>query len=684
LPLPTRAPRPYRLLIALLAALTGLGAQALPVQAAPITYYVDCSAGSDTATGRSTSAAWRSISKANSASLVAGDKLLLKRGCAWPGPLNAKWSGTASAPITIGAYGSGALPRIDNATTNIVVTGSYLILEYLATRSNPPAYDSGCENQPMGMTKGFRLHSGTTNNTVRNSEISGFNVGIWIDAGSHHNKVLSNVLRDNNVKDSNPNSDGGAVAIGLLGDSNEVAFNTITGSSACSRQHGRDGSAIEVYGGKSNSVHHNTARQNHGFVEVGNSRSADNTLAYNVVTSTLAKSSFAVARGAGDVWGPTLRTKLYNNSVYLTGSQSFAVQCYGGCNSTVMTFRNNIVWAQDRVGYVDAAWAESNNIWWSPGGPKIWFAKSSTSKTVDPKFVNPASGDLHIATGSPAIDAGTTESVNAGYRTDIDGSAVPVGAGVDIGADERGGTTPAPTPTPTPTPGATPTPTPPAAPAPTPAPPASTIARDAFQRNVTDAWGNATTGGGWATSFGPAGDFDVNGVEATARVASPGQMRAALLNAVSARDIDARLRVKTNVNASGEGHYAYLVGRHGTGDTEYRAKIHVRPGGATYLQITKVVRNVETSISSYVSLGTIHAPNGYIWVRFRITGASPTSLSAKAWKDGNSEPSGWQATGSDSAGALQQAGGLGFRAYVPGDASGATVFAVDDLTVTAP
>jgi hypothetical protein len=682
---PTRTPRPHRLLIALLAAVTGLGTLALPVRAAPITYYVDCTAGSDTATGRSTTTAWRSISKANSAPLVAGDKLLFKRGCSWAGPLSAKWIGTASTPITIGAYGSGALPRIDNATTNIVVTGSYLILENLATRTNPPSYDSGCKNQPMGMTKGFRLHSGATYNTVRQSEVSGFNVGIWIDAGSHHNKVLSNVVRDNNVKDSDPNSDGGAVGIGLLGDSNEVAYNTITGSYACSRQHGQDGGAIEIYGGKSNSIHHNTARQNHGFVEVGNSRSADNTLAYNVVTSTLTKSSFAVARGASDSWGPTYRTKLYNNSVYLTGTESFAVQCYGGCNSTVMTFRNNIVWAQDRVGYVDSGWAESNNIWWSPGGPKIWFTKSSTSKTVDPKFVNPGAGDLHIASGSPAIDAGSNESANAGYRTDIDGSAVPIGPAVDIGADERGSTTTTPTPTPTPTPNATPTPTPKPTPTPTPAPPAtSTIARDAFQRSVTDAWGSAATGGGWTTSSGPASDFDVNGVEATARVASPGQMRLGMLTGVSARDIDARLRVKTNVSASGDGQYAYLVGRHLGGDTEYRAKIHMRPNGATYLQITKVIRNVETSISSYVSLGTIHAPNGFIWIRFRVTGASPTSLSAKAWKEGSSEPSGWQATGSDTSSALQQGGALGVRAWVSGDASGATVFAVDDLTVTAP
>ncbi len=435
-----------RFLAAPIAAIALMATFVAPVSAAPTTYHVDCSAGSDTASGTSAATAWRTLTKANSASLAPGDRLLFKRGCAWTGPLNARWTGTASAPIVIGAYGSGALPRIQDAPRdNIVITGSYQIFEYLFTRSNPPGYDTGCQNQPMGTTNGFRTMSGAAYNTIRYSEATGLNVGIWIGSGSHHNKVLNNVVWDNNVKDADPNSDGGSVGIGLLGDDNEVAYNLITGSKACSRQHGTDGSAVEIYGGRYNLVHHNTARENHGFVEVGNSRSADNTLVYNVITSTVTKASFAVARGASDSWGPTYRTKLYNNSVYLTGSESFAVQCYGGCNSTVMTFKNNIVWARDRVGYVDAAWGESNNVWWSPNGPKIWFTKSTTSKTADPLFVNPGAGDLRLASGSPAIDAGTTESTNAGFRTDMDGKSVPAGGGVDIGAYERGGTSAAPT-----------------------------------------------------------------------------------------------------------------------------------------------------------------------------------------------------------------------------------------------
>ena len=218
---------------AALGAIVILATLAIPASGASSTYYVDCSAGNDSASGQSTSLAWRSLSKANAASLVAGDSLLFKRGCAWTGPLNARWQGTSSAPITIGAYGSGALPRIENASgAQISVTGKYMVFDSLLTRSNPPGYDSGCQNQPQGAIYGWRFMSGSSFNTVRNSEARNLNIGVWLGPGSSNNKIFNNVLADNNVKDSDPNSDGGAVAVGVHGDDNEIAYNQISGSDA--------------------------------------------------------------------------------------------------------------------------------------------------------------------------------------------------------------------------------------------------------------------------------------------------------------------------------------------------------------------------------------------------------------------------------------------------------------------
>src|SRR4051794_21491543 len=79
------------------------------------TSYVDCVSGKDSNAGTSISQAWKSVSRANQANLAPGAKILFKRGCTWSkAPLMVKWNGTASQPITIGAYGTGNKPLFQN------------------------------------------------------------------------------------------------------------------------------------------------------------------------------------------------------------------------------------------------------------------------------------------------------------------------------------------------------------------------------------------------------------------------------------------------------------------------------------------------------------------------------------------------------------------------------------------
>lgn len=56
---------------------------------------------------------------------------------------------------------------------------------------------------------------------------------------------------------------------------------------------------------------------------------------------------------------------------------------------------------------------------------------------LDPLLVNPTAGDLHLNTGSPAINAGENLPSTQMGTLDIDGNARIINGTVDIGADEK-------------------------------------------------------------------------------------------------------------------------------------------------------------------------------------------------------------------------------------------------------
>ena len=91
-----------------------------------VTYYIS-STGNDNSNGISTSTPWRTISKVNSRTLVAGDVILFERGGTYRGSLYINQSGTTTSPITISTYGSGNLP---------VFLGSQLTSNWIVHQGN--------------------------------------------------------------------------------------------------------------------------------------------------------------------------------------------------------------------------------------------------------------------------------------------------------------------------------------------------------------------------------------------------------------------------------------------------------------------------------------------------------------------------------------------------------------------
>lgn len=84
------------------------------VYAVAATYYVSAT-GSDSNTGTSTLAPWKTITKVNSINFQPGEIILFKRGDIFRGELAAK-PGSVGTPVTYGAYGTGKHPVISGAT----------------------------------------------------------------------------------------------------------------------------------------------------------------------------------------------------------------------------------------------------------------------------------------------------------------------------------------------------------------------------------------------------------------------------------------------------------------------------------------------------------------------------------------------------------------------------------------
>jgi parallel beta-helix repeat protein len=87
---------------------------AIQSKAQTFTFYVDSVSGSDSNSGTE-AAPWKTIAKVNSTNLLPGQSVGLKSGGLWRETLEVTHSGIEGSPITIGSYGTGALPIIDGS-----------------------------------------------------------------------------------------------------------------------------------------------------------------------------------------------------------------------------------------------------------------------------------------------------------------------------------------------------------------------------------------------------------------------------------------------------------------------------------------------------------------------------------------------------------------------------------------
>ena len=202
------------------------------------------------------------------------------------------------------------------------------------------------------------------------------------------------------------------------------------------------------------------------------------------------------------------------------------------------------------------------------------------------------------------------------------------------------------------------------------------LAADSFSRPAASGgWGTADAGGAWTTS--PAGQFALTGSAGTISVPTPGKAGSALLN-VSARDVDVTVSVASDRAPTGSGQYPEVILRHQSAGQEYWIKLHVAANGAVSLGASAWTGSAETALGAEVATGLTETVGVPINIRAEVSGVNPTTITARAWKSGTTEPTTWTLSRTDSTAALQAAGTLGLRATTSGSTTNSpTVFSYD-------
>ena len=207
------------------------------------------------------------------------------------------------------------------------------------------------------------------------------------------------------------------------------------------------------------------------------------------------------------------------------------------------------------------------------------------------------------------------------------------------------------------------------------------FASDTFTRTVTGGFGTADLGGAW-TVAGGATNFSVNG--AAGRVSTPaGGSRTAALDAVRQTAVEVRTSLSFDKPQTGGGTYVSVIGRRVNASNDYRLKLRAQSTGAVTAQLVRTVSGAETVVQTVATVPGLNWTQGDVLrVRLRVSGTGPTSLSARVWEQGTTEPSTWQLQATDTTAALQSAGGVGVWTYVSSSATQTPmIVSIDDLVV---
>jgi PKD repeat protein len=218
------------------------------------------------------------------------------------------------------------------------------------------------------------------------------------------------------------------------------------------------------------------------------------------------------------------------------------------------------------------------------------------------------------------------------------------------------------------------------------APPVVTaIAQDGFGRSASNGWGSADVGGAW-TRTGQASQYAVANGVGTQYLGAAGWSTSMALTGVSANDTDLRTSVSLDKAATGGGTYVYVTGRKVATNSEYRATLRYRSDGRLVVALNayKGTSTNVTLVNETLVPGAV-TPGAKVNVRLQVSGSGTTTIRAKVWLDGTTEPTAWTVSTTDAFGGLQAPGSVALAAYASGSSTNAPqTVSFDDLSVFKP
>jgi PKD repeat protein len=212
------------------------------------------------------------------------------------------------------------------------------------------------------------------------------------------------------------------------------------------------------------------------------------------------------------------------------------------------------------------------------------------------------------------------------------------------------------------------------------------LASDAFGRTTSGGLGTADTGGAWSTT-GSTANYSVSGGSGRLRLPAAGNSNYAYLGSVSSTATELYMELASDKAASGSGLYLSAIGRRIAGAGEYRCKVAITASGTVNLSLVRTsATGAEITIQAAVAVaGVNYAVGDKLSVRLQVTGTGTTTIRARVWESGSTEPSTWQRSVTDTSAALQGPGAVGLATYLSGSATNAPVTVlVDNLQAVTP